>query len=129
MTTKTGRRDDRTMSLTREIQNDIRAAKKIRLPWWGLLSLGIGSFLTAWLFDHLGRLGLALPTVIVVLVLLFAVVIKRPLKGQMWFWVTMVFIAALHVAVVVYVPWTSRRVPAPVVAGIASVDLCLILVV
>ena len=64
------------MPLADEIKGDIRAAKKIRLPWWALLCLGIGSFLAAWLFDHLGKFNLVLPTLNCIFVLGFTVAVK-----------------------------------------------------
>jgi hypothetical protein len=49
------------MPLVNEIKGDIKAAKKMRLPWWGVLCLIFGSLPIYWLFDHWGRLSIALP--------------------------------------------------------------------
>jgi hypothetical protein len=40
-----------SMSLANDVGGEIKAAKKLRLPWWGVLCGIIGSFLCAWLFD------------------------------------------------------------------------------
>src|ERR1700737_972870 len=94
---------DRAMPrLATEIKGDIRAARKIRLPWWALLCLGIGSFLAAWLFDRFGRLTLALPMLNSILVLGFTVAVRRKLRGRAWFWITMTVLAALHVPLILF---------------------------
>jgi ABC-type multidrug transport system permease subunit len=115
------------MPLADEIKGDIRAAKKIRLPWWALLCLGIGSFLAAWLFDHLGKFNLVLPTLNCIFVLGFTVAVKRKLKRHAWFWGTMAILVALHVPLVLFVPWTTKWVPALLIAAIDSADLIVML--
>jgi len=60
-------------------------------------------------------------------VLGFMIALKRKLWPHAWFWITMTVIAALHVALILFVPWGTRWVPALVIAGIDSVDFCLIL--
>jgi len=117
------------MPLADEIKGDIRAAKKIRLPWWALLCLGIGSFLAAWLFDHLGKFNLALPTLNCIFVLGFTVAVKRKLKRHAWFWGTMAILVALHVPLVLFVPWTTKWIPALLIAAIDSADLIVMLAI
>jgi ABC-type multidrug transport system permease subunit len=117
------------MPLADEIKGDIRAAKKIRLPWWALLCLGIGSFLAAWLFDHLGKFNLVLPTLNCIFVLGFTVAVKRKLKRHAWFWGTMAILVALHVPLVLFVPWTTKWVPALAIAAIDSADLIVMLAI
>ena len=115
------------MQLANEIKGDVKEAQKIRLPWWALFCLGIGSFLAAWLFDHLGRLDLVLPALNSVFVLCFILVLKWKLRRHQWFWITMIIIAALHVPLILFVPWTTKWVPALAIAFIDSVDFCAIL--
>ncbi|MBZ5662516.1 MAG: hypothetical protein LAO08_19100 [Acidobacteriia bacterium] len=117
------------MPLANEIKGDIKAAKKIRLPWWGLLCLGIGSFLTAWLFDHLGRFDLVLPIINGILIIGFAVAVKWKLRRHAWFWGTMAILAALHVPLILLVPWTTKWVPALAIAAIDSGDLIVMLAI
>ncbi|MGB8060513.1 MAG: hypothetical protein WCF26_01285 [Candidatus Sulfotelmatobacter sp.] len=117
------------MPLADEIKGDIRAAKKIRLPWWALLCLGIGSFLAAWLFDHLGKFNLVLPTLNCIFVLGFTVAVKRKLKRHAWFWGTMAILVALHVPLVLFVPWTTKWIPALLIAAIDSADLIVMLAI
>ena len=39
----------------------------------------------------------------------------------------MIILAALHVPLILFVPWTSKWVPALVIAVIGSADICLML--
>ena len=106
-----------------DVENDLKAVKKIpRLPWWGVLCGIIGSALTAWLFDHFGRLNLGLPTLVSIAILAFAIRVKWGLRRRVWFWVTMTVIAALHVLLILSVRWTTKWVPAVVSAGIGIAD-------
>lgn len=115
------------MSLTNDVKSDIKAAKKLRLPWWGRLCIIIGALPIYWLFDHFGRLSIALPVLNVVAVFGLMLVLKRRLWPHAWFWITMTAIAALHVPLILFVPWGTRWVPALLIAAIDSVDFCLIL--
>lgn len=117
------------MSMTREVRADIRQAKKLRLklPWWGNLCVIIGLLPIIWLFDHFGSLDLFLPTFNCAGVLGLMVAFKRELWPQAWFWMTMAVIAGLHALLILLIPWGSRWVPALAIAGIDSVDFCLVL--
>src|SRR5437879_4463920 len=117
------------MPLANEIKSDIKAAKKIRLPWWGLLCLGTVSLPIYWLFDHFGRLNLALPILSSIVVLGFAIAVKWKMRRHVWFWITMTILAALHVPLILFVPWTTKWVPALAIAGIVSVDICVMLAI
>lgn len=112
------------MQLAKDIKNDIKAAKKIWLPWWGVLCVMIGAVPALFLFDYLGKPALALPTLLAIAVIVFAIVLKWQLRMRVWFWVTMTVIVALHVLLILSVPWTTKWVPAAVFAGFGSVDLC-----
>lgn len=117
------------MLLGRNVKDDIKAAKKIRLPWWVLLCLGIVSLPTYWLFDHFGKFDLALPTLNSVLVVGFTIAVKWKLRRDAWFWGTIAILAALHVPLVLFVPWTTKWVPALAIAAIDSADLILMLAI
>ncbi len=115
------------MSLVNDVKSDIKAAKQMRLPWWAVLCLLIGGMPLPWLFDHFGSLNLMLPTWNSVAVLGFIVVLKWSLRRHVWFWITMAALAALHVPLILFVPWTTRGVPALAIAVIDSGDFCLML--
>jgi hypothetical protein len=105
------------------LDNDLKAAKQMRLPWWGVLCGIIGSVLIAWLFDHLGRFDLARPALYSMAMLGIAIAIKWKLRGHLWFWITMTVIVALHVLLILFVPWTTKWVPAIVIIPIGIADL------
>jgi len=117
------------MPIASEIKGDIKAARKVRLPWWGLLCVGIGAYLTSWLFDHLGRFDLVLPILNAFFVLGFAVAVKWKLRRRSWFWITMTILAVFHVPLILLVPWTTKWIPAIAIALIDSADLVLMLAI
>jgi hypothetical protein len=117
------------MPLADDMKGDIRAAKKIRLPWWAVLSLVIGSLPIYWLFDHFGALNRALPTLNSVGMLGIAIAVKWQLRRHAWFWGTVAILAALHVPLILFVPWTTKWVPALAIAAIDSADLILMLAI
>jgi len=115
------------VSLAKEVQEEIKDARKLHIPWWGVVCAATGSFLCAWLFDKFGKLQLVLPMLNSVAVLGFVIALKRKLWPRAWFWGCMAAIAALHVPLILYVPWGTRWFPALAIAGIDSLDLLLIL--
>lgn len=115
------------MLLIDEVRKEIAAAKKLRIPWWGLVSIVIVTVPISWLFDRFGKLDVVLPTLNCVGVFVFLLVLKWRLRRHTWFWGTVTLLAALHVALILFVPWTSGWVPALLIAVIGSLDLCLML--
>ncbi len=111
------------MSLIQDIKNDIKEAKKIRVPWWGVLLWMAGCGLIDWLLILLGRFDLALPALNSIAVVGFTIALKRNIGQHVWFWITMVILALLHIPLVLFVPWTSKWVPAIAIAFIDSADL------
>jgi hypothetical protein len=118
-----------TKDIKNDVKNDIKAAKKIWLPWWAVVCLIVGGMPIPWLFDHYGRFNLALPTMNCVGMLVFAVAVKWKLRRHAWFWDTMALLAALHVPLILFVPWTTKWVPALAIAAIDSADFCVILAI
>jgi hypothetical protein len=92
------------MPVADNIKSDIKAARKIRLPWWGVLCLVASALLASWLFDQFGRLELVLPTLNSIVVLGVVVAVKRNLTRRPWFWGTMAIVAALHVPLIFFFP-------------------------
>lgn len=101
--------------------------KQIRLPWWGILCVIFGTVLLALLFVHFGRFDLARPTLISVAMIVLAIVMRWKLRRHVWFWITMAFLAALHLPLILFVPWTTRWIPAFVIAPVGIVDLYVML--
>ena len=101
--------------------------RKMRLPWWGVLCVILGALALLILFDHFGKLTLARPTMTSAAMLVIAIAMRWKLKGHGWFWMTMIVLAALHVPLVLLVPWTTRWVPAFLIIPIGMADLYLML--
>jgi hypothetical protein len=115
------------MSLTNDVRDEIKAAKKLRMPGWAMVCTIAVSFLCAQIFRRFGKLDLVLPILNSIGVLGFVIALKRKLWLRASFWGTMTVIAALHVPLIVFVPWGTKWVPALAIAAIDSADFCLIL--
>lgn len=114
------------MRIKQQVKADLRIAKKIRVPWRWLFVIGVGSLILDLLFDHFGRLDLALPTFNSIAVFAFAIIVKRDLGRRAWFWGAMAVLGALHVLAIIYIPWGDKWVPALAIAAIDSADLVFI---
>ena len=64
-----------------------------------------------------------MPTMCSIAVLGLAIAIKWRLRRHVWFWIAVTVIAALHILLILFVPWPTKWVPAAVFAGFGSVDL------
>jgi hypothetical protein len=115
------------MSIAGDLKDDIKSLQQIRLPWWGVLCVVIGSALIAWPFYRAGRLDLARPVLYSIGMLSVAIAIKWKLRGHVWFWGTMTVLAALHVLLILLVTWTAKWIPALVVIPIAIADVYVML--
>jgi hypothetical protein len=112
-----------------QLDDDINAAKKIRIPWWGALCIIFGALPAIWLFDHFGRFDLALPALCSIGMLVFAIVVKWKLRRHVWFWITIAIILALHILLIWSVAWTTRWIPAVVIIPFTALDLFAILAI
>jgi len=101
--------------------------KQLRLPWWGVLCVIAGTILFGLLFLEFGRLDLARPSLITAAIMVLAIIMRWRLKRHVWFWITMVILAALHFPLILFVPWTTRWIPAFVTIPIGIADLYLVL--
>jgi hypothetical protein len=115
------------VSLKAEVKSDIKAARKLWMPWWLVLAWMAFCLPVIILSDRVGRLGMSLPLLNCIAVFGFLIYLKRRLRRQVKFWTTLAVLAALHALVIWYVPWTSKWVPAVAIAIISSVDFCLML--
>lgn len=117
------------MSLIDDIKSDIAASKKLRVPRRGLLWIFFCALPIFWLFDHFGKFGMALPILNCIAVFGFLVALKWGLRRFIWFWAVVVVLAALHVPLILYIPWTIKWVPAFSIAAIDSIDFCVMLAI
>ena len=96
--------------------------RKMRLPWWGVLCVMVAAFLLFFLFDHFGKLAIARPTLYSVAVITITIAMRWKLRQHVWFWICMASLAALHVPLILFVPWTTKWIPAIVVIPIGIAD-------
>jgi hypothetical protein len=82
----------------------------------------VGAFLLFVLFDRFGKLAIARPTLYSAAVIIITIAMRWKLRGQAWFWVTMALLAALHVPLIVFIPWTTKWIPVLVVIPIGIAD-------
>jgi hypothetical protein len=52
-----------------------------------------------------------------------AIAMRWELKRYGWFWITMTFLASLHLPLILFVPWTTKWIPAVVIAPFGIADL------
>jgi hypothetical protein len=107
----------------------VKNSRQARLSWKVLVGIFVGSFLLTLLLLHFGRFELARPTMFSIVVILFAMRMKGELRGHVWFWATMLAVAALHIPLILCVPWTTRQIPALAMTPIAAVDVAAILAI
>lgn len=115
------------MSLSTDVRNDIKAAQKLSLPWWGVLIWMAFCLPVILVCDHFGKLNMALPILNCIGVLGLLIALRWRLRRQVWFWTAMTIVAALHALLIWYVPWTGKWVPALAISAIDTADFCAVL--
>jgi len=101
--------------------------RKLRLPWWGVLCVILGALAVLVFFDHFGQLAIARPTMISAGMVTITIAMRWRLKRHVWFWITVIVLAALHVPLILFVPWTTKWVPALAIIPIGIADLYIML--
>jgi hypothetical protein len=97
--------------------------RQFRLSWRGVLGVIFGTVLLGLLFVHFGRFDLARPSLISAATLAIAIGLRWSLRRHLWFWITIIFLAALHLPLILFIPWTTKWIPAVVIAPIGMADL------
>jgi hypothetical protein len=111
------------------VKNDIRTVMGIRLSSRQLFYWMTFCALIIWPLNQHNRLDLALPILNSIGLIGILIAVKWPLRRRTWFWATTSIIAAIHVPLVLMIPWTLKWVPAIAVAAIDTVDFLTILMV
>ena len=97
--------------------------RQMRLPLWAYpLVLG-GFILLASMLHHFGKFALARPIMFSVSIIGVTIAMRWKLKGRVWFWITMTFLTAFHVPLILFIPWTTKWIPALVLIPIGIADL------
>jgi hypothetical protein len=95
----------------------------MRLSWRGGLGVFFGTVLLALLFVSVGRFDLARPTMVSVAMVSLAITMRWKLRKHVWFWITMTILTALHFPLILLIPWTTKWIPAILIAPIGIADL------
>ncbi len=115
------------MSQMNELTREIQEAKKLHLSWRTRLLIFVIGAPTTFLFAVYGRLELVWPLMVTIGMLGLVLRFKWKLRRHAWFWITRAVIAALHVPLILFVPWTTKWIPALAMTVIATADFSLIL--
>lgn len=97
--------------------------KQMRMSWRGGLFVFFGTILLALLFISIGRFELARPTMVSVAMVGLVITMRWKLRKHVWFWITVTILAALHLPLILFLPWTTRWIPAILIAPIGIADL------
>lgn len=97
--------------------------RKMRLPWWGVLCVIFGTIILGLFFVYFRRFDLARPSLISVAMVVLALAMRWKLRQHLWFWVTMGVLTALHIPLILFIPWTTKWVPAFLIAPVGIADL------
>ena len=100
-----------------------REDRQMRLSWRGGLFVFFGTILLALLFVSIGRFELARPTMVSVVMVGLVITMRWKLRKYLWFWITVTILAALHLPLIMFLPWTTRWIPAILIAPIGIADL------
>jgi hypothetical protein len=77
--------------------------------------------------NHIHRLQLAYPIIAAVTAIIGVIWVSPELYGELWFWVTIVIVAALHLPIIFDIPWRPGWIPAPVILLFCIADAMIIL--
>ena len=78
------------------------------------------------LFAYFGDPSRGRAAAIGMTVILFAARKGWTLRGYAWFWILLTIIVALHVLLIVLVPWTKKSYPGPILLPFAVIDYAIV---
>lgn len=87
----------------------------------------LGALPISLLFVYFGRFELARPSLVSIGMIAIAIALRWKLRRHVWFWITMAFQAALHLPLIVFIPWTTKWIPAVVIVPVGVADLYIML--
>lgn len=117
------------MSMISDVKRDIQSVRKIHVSQRAILFIIFGSVIVTAIFRSLGQPRLSLPLMNFAGVVTFVLIVKWNLRRRVWFWLTMVALVVAHLVVIPLIPWTSKWVPAFMIAILDTVALMAILAV
>jgi hypothetical protein len=106
----------------------MEAKRRIKQLLWGVAIAAV-VFPLVPLFDHLGKPEFERPVPLALIVIMVVVKVCRDLRGRLWFWITIIAIAALHVPLVMQTAQWLTRISFRAVLFLGVVDCLAILAV
>src|ERR1700723_694072 len=103
-----------------------RKPRSIRNFLWAITVMALTSPLF-FVFDNQGKPGTGRAAWICAGMFLVVMKVRWELKSRPWFWSTIVVLLTLHIPLILYVPWTSRWIPAAGILPIGVLDCAIIL--
>jgi hypothetical protein len=100
-----------------------REDRQMRLGWRGVLFVMLGAVILCIPFVYCGKFNLALPSLMSAAMIVLVVAMRWKLRRHPWFWITTAFLAALHLPLILFLPWTTKWIPAVVIAPFGMLDL------
>ena len=97
--------------------------RQMRLRWRGVLCVMFDTVLLGIPFVYWGRFDLALPSFVSAAMIALAIAMRWKLRRHAWFWITMALLTALHLPLILFVPWTTKWIPAVVIAPFGMLDI------
>ncbi len=91
-----------------------------------VLVVGLCCTLIDILLTYFGDPGRGRAAAIGMTMILFAARKNWTLRGYAWFWILVTIIVALHVLLILLIPWTSKSYPGPTLLPFALVDYAIV---
>lgn len=98
---------------------------RARIFLWGVLFALCMAPVLLWL-NFIDHQELMYPVIGSVAAIVIAIRGRWDLRSYTWFWFTMFVVAALHLVIILRIPWKSGWVPAPITGLFCIVDLVII---
>jgi hypothetical protein len=102
------------------------SSRGIKNFFWAITAVVLTSPLFL-LFDQQGKPGTGRAAWICAGMFLIAMKVRWELRSRPWFWIAVAVLLALHLPLILLVPWTSRWIPAVGILPIGILDLAIIL--
>ncbi len=93
---------------------------------WAILGMVLTSPLF-FFFEEQGKAGIGRAAWICAGMFFIGMKMRWQYKDRAWFWITTACLFALHIPLILYVPWADRWIPAVAILPIGVLDLVIIL--
>lgn len=110
-----------------EKPDEEKAERKKQLTnWVWAISVAALTSPLFFLFNSVGESGNGRAAWLSAMTILIAMKVRWELRKYLWFWLTMARVVGAHIPLVLWVPWTSRWIPAVGLLPIVVADIAII---